>query len=154
LYVCQSLTLLLQLHPTFAAAAYNRALAYSLAGDSISAEIGFENAMKLDEFSPNIPMYWAQTKITPVYTYIMERGGSAAIFSSLNSTQVASIYDATQLIDKVHTRTVFIVHCYRSIVAVYKKFLAQIEHRIMLYMCVCASMYSSQYIAYCIEHFE
>jgi hypothetical protein len=70
-------------------------------------------------------MYWAQTKIIPVYTYIMERGGSSDIISTLNSTQAAAIFDATQLIDKAHTQ--MIIFCYFFKIA-YAAFAAHNEH--------------------------
>jgi hypothetical protein len=66
--------------------------------------------MKLDELSPNIHMYWAQTKITPVYTYTMERGGTSDAIYSLNSTQTATVHDATQLIDKVHAHILLLYY--------------------------------------------
>eukprot|EP00611_Tribonema_gayanum_P007090 TRINITY_DN1645_c0_g1_i3.p1 TRINITY_DN1645_c0_g1~~TRINITY_DN1645_c0_g1_i3.p1 ORF type:complete len:678 (+),score=252.15 TRINITY_DN1645_c0_g1_i3:192-2036(+) len=54
----------LELYPRFGAAAYNRALAYSLEGDYLAADLWFERAAQLDPDNAKVPLYHGYGKLT------------------------------------------------------------------------------------------
>ncbi|KAG5186953.1 hypothetical protein JKP88DRAFT_308400 [Tribonema minus] len=54
----------LELYPRFGAAAYNRALAYSLEGGYLAADLWFERAASLDPDNAKVPLYHGYGKLT------------------------------------------------------------------------------------------